>query len=57
MTRPRLSYRNNHRRREQQDRERRTYTPIKEDPKSPMTIGMIFRIAFMIITAGIFSGK
>ena len=57
MTRPKLSYRNNHRRREQQDRQRRTYTPIKEDPKSPMTIGMIFRIAFMIITAGIFSGK
>lgn len=46
-------YRNNYRRREEIARQRQQRPKIKKEEKSPLTIGMIFRIALMIITAGI----
>jgi len=51
------TYKNNYRRRAQQQRQRMTTPNIKKEQDSPVTIGMIIRILLMIITAGLFSGK
>jgi hypothetical protein len=37
--------------------ERRQLNPGPKEEKQPITIGMILRIALMIITAGLFSGN
>lgn len=37
--------------------ERRQPKPATKEEAPPFTIGMILRIAFMIITAGIFSNR
>lgn len=48
---------NNSYRRAIRDRKRRQIKQVPKKDEPPFTIGMIFRLAFMIITAGIFSGK
>jgi len=48
-------YKSNYRRRKMQAFERRQTKPQPKEEKPPITIGMILRIAFMIITAGLFS--